>query len=336
MNRQELQRLFEHFKTMKVLIIGDVMVDSYIFGKVDRISPEAPVPVVNVQRKESRPGGAANVARNIQALGALPVLAGCIGNDRDGEELLQILASEGLSTEGMMKLNRPTTVKSRIIGNHHQLLRIDEEFEAPLTALEADLVEKRILQLLEIGNFKAVIFEDYDKGLISESLIKSVVEYCKTHQIIVTADPKKRNFLAYHGVDLFKPNLKEIREGLKILIDPASDESIKQADILLRSNLNHRYSLITLSEHGLVYSNAHEFVRIPAEEIHIADVSGAGDTVISIATLCLVSGIDMKSAAQISNLAGASVCERVGVVPVDATDLFDNALIALTDSTNNE
>ena len=336
MNRQELQRLFEHFKTMKVLIIGDVMVDSYIFGKVDRISPEAPVPVVNVQRKESRLGGAANVARNIKALGAMPVLAGCIGNDRDGEELLRILSAEGLSTEGIMKLNRPTTVKSRIIGNHHQLLRIDEESEADLDALETELVQKTILQLLETGNFKAVIFEDYDKGLISESLIKTVVEYCNKNEIVVTADPKKRNFLAYNGVDLFKPNLKEIREGLKILVDPSSDESLKLADNQLRFSLNHRYSLITLSEHGLVYSNGQEFARIPAEEIHIADVSGAGDTVISIATLCLAAGIDMKSAAQISNLAGASVCERVGVVPVDATELFDKALIALTDSTNSE
>lgn len=336
MNRQELQRLFENFQSMKVLIIGDVMVDSYIFGKVDRISPEAPVPVVNVQRKESRPGGAANVARNIKALGAIPILAGCIGNDRDGDELMRILSAEGLSTIGITILDRPTTVKSRIIGNNHQLLRIDEESEEDLQTHEARLVEENILKLLSEMKFNAVIFEDYDKGLISESLIKSVVEYCNKHGIVVTADPKKRNFLSYFGVDLFKPNLKEIREGLKISVNPASDESLRLADEQLRLKLNHRFSLITLSEHGLVYSNGHEMVKIPAEEINIADVSGAGDTVISAATLCLAAGLDMNSTAAIANLAGASVCERVGVVPVDASELFDNALIALTDSINNE
>jgi D-glycero-beta-D-manno-heptose-7-phosphate kinase len=336
MNRQELQRLFENFQLMKVLIIGDVMVDSYIFGKVDRISPEAPVPVVNVQRKESRPGGAANVARNIKALGATPILAGCIGKDRDGDELMRMLSAEGLSTEGMIKLDRPTTVKSRIIGNHHQLLRIDDESEEDLQSQEAEIVEKKIMQLLAEVKFDAVIFEDYDKGLISDSLIKAVVEYCNNQSIIVTADPKKRNFLSYFGVDLFKPNLKEIREGLKISVNPASDESLRIADEQLRFKLNHRYSLITLSEHGLIYCNGHDLVRIPAEEIHIADVSGAGDTVISAATLCLAAGLDMKSTAAIANLAGASVCERVGVVPVDASELFDSALIALTESINNE
>ncbi|MEX1188059.1 MAG: bifunctional ADP-heptose synthase [Bacteroidia bacterium] len=336
MNRQELQRIFQHFKSLKVLIIGDVMVDSYIFGKVERISPEAPVPVVHVISKEKRLGGAANVARNIKALGATPILSGTIGKDKDGDEFLLMLADEGLSISGMIRLDRPTTVKTRIIGNKHQLLRVDEEVESPLNKAEATHFNDFVLNLLKKEQPNAVIFEDYDKGLIDENLISSVVKYCSENKIQVAADPKSKNFMHYKGVDLFKPNLKEINEGLKTEVDASSDESIKQADQALRQQLKHSLSLITLSEHGLVLTNGQEYYRIPAEEINIADVSGAGDTVISTATLCLVSGIDPKSIAQISNLAGASVCERVGVVPVNASELFDNALIALTDSVNNE
>jgi rfaE bifunctional protein kinase chain/domain len=336
MNRQELQRIFQHFKSLKVLIIGDVMVDSYIFGKVERISPEAPVPVVQVIKKEKRLGGAANVARNIKALGAQPILAGSIGNDRDGDDFMQMLAAEGLSIAGMLRLNRPTTVKTRIIGNKHQLLRVDEELNTPLSEQESIYVRESIKKRLQEEMPDAVIFEDYDKGLIDENLISEVVTYCKAKKILVSADPKSKNFAAYKQVDLFKPNLKEIKEGLMQDIDATSDESLRLADNLLRAQLMHNLSLITLSEHGLVITDGKEFFRIPAEEINIADVSGAGDTVISAATLCYVSGIDLKSIAQIANLAGASVCERVGVVPVNAGELLDNALIALTDSVNNE
>ncbi len=336
MNRQELQRIFQHFKALKVLIIGDVMVDSYIFGKVERISPEAPVPVVQVIKKEKRLGGAANVARNIKALGAQPILAGSIGNDRDGDDFMQMLTDEGLSISGMVRLDRPTTVKTRIIGNKHQLLRVDEELDTAMSDSQGVQVKESILKILQKEAPDAVIFEDYDKGLIDERLIYEVVTFCKANNILVAADPKSKNFAGYKHVDLFKPNLKEIKEGLKQDIDATSNDSLINADNYLRTKLMHNISLITLSEHGLVITDGKEFFRIPAEEINIADVSGAGDTVISAATLCFVSGIDLKSIAQIANLAGASVCERVGVVPVNAGELLDNALIALTDSVNNE
>jgi rfaE bifunctional protein kinase chain/domain len=336
MNRQELQRIFSYFKSLKVLIIGDVMLDHYIFGSVDRISPEAPVPVVKVTSKDDRLGGAANVARNIKALGAQPILAGVIGNDVSGDKFIGILSEEGLSIAGMQRVNRPTTVKTRVIGNKHQLLRIDEELDSQYLSEERKIVTEGILSTLKKEQPDAVIFEDYDKGLIDENLIEKVVDYCKEQKIIVAADPKANNFMNFKAVDLFKPNLKEIREGLKLAISPGDDDSLRNADHLLREKLRHTYSLITLSEHGLLLSDGEEFIRIPAEEINIADVSGAGDTVISTATLCLVAGINLKSIAQISNLAGASVCERVGVVPVNSSELFDSALIALTDSVNNE
>jgi rfaE bifunctional protein kinase chain/domain len=336
MNRQELQRIFEYFRSLRILIIGDVMVDSYVFGKVDRISPEAPVPVVRVTGKEKRLGGAANVARNIKALGATPILAGSLGNDADGDAFLRLMADEGMPVSGLLRTSRPTTVKTRIIGNKFQLLRVDDEQDHPAEQAEEEKIINHILGIIRNEKPDAVIFEDYDKGFISPKLIECVVEHCRASNIITAADPKSRNFLHYKKVDLFKPNLKEIREGLNCLVNPSENASVEAADALLRKKLDHKLSLITLSDQGLVLCDGNLFIRVPAEEIHIADVSGAGDTVISAATLCMVAGIDLKSLAQISNLAGAGVCEKVGVVPVNAAELFDKVLIALTDTVNNE
>lgn len=325
MNQQELQRVFERFPQLSVLIIGDVMVDSYVWGKVDRISPEAPVPVVAVQKKEQRLGGAANVALNVKALGAESVLAATVGNDRDGLAFLDLLKQEGVSAEGMLQIDRPTTVKTRILGNHHQLLRVDEEDDRPLPEKERAQFNRHVLDLLQKRRFDVIIFEDYDKGLIDESLIQSVVASAHQSKSIVAVDPKKRNFLLYRGVDLFKPNLKEIREGLKIEVDPKSLASLSAADDLLRKELGHTWSLITLSEHGMFASNGEELCQVPSRPVTISDVSGAGDTVISTAALCLAAGADISSSTFIANLAGGSVCEKPGVVPVDASALFAEA-----------
>jgi rfaE bifunctional protein kinase chain/domain len=335
MNRQELQRIFQHFRSLRILIVGDVMIDSYVFGKVDRISPEAPVPVVTVKRKEKRLGGAANVARNIKALGAIPILAGAVGKDLDGDVFMDLMSQEGMSVSGLIRTERPTTVKTRIIGNKFQLMRVDEEDDRETTEFEEKSISQHIHQLIKTEKPDAVIFEDYDKGFISRNLIEQVVEVCKAENIITAADPKSRNFLFYRKVDLFKPNLKEIKDGLFVDINPSDNASIASADKLLREKLNHHLSLITLSDQGLALTDGSQMIRIPSEEINIADVSGAGDTVISTAALCLVAGIDLQSLAQIANLAGAGVCEKVGVVPVNAAELLDKALIALTDSVNN-
>ena len=329
MNKEELLRIFDSFNTKRVLIIGDVMVDSYIWGKVDRISPEAPVPVVAVQRKENRLGGAANVALNVKALGANSVLAAVIGNDLDGDNFLKLLEQEGLSSEGIMRLDRPTTVKTRVLGNQHQLLRIDAEDDSELSTSDSIVFIERIVKLLRSERFDVIIFEDYDKGLISQNLIESVVSIAKELNILVAVDPKKRNFLSYKNVNLFKPNLKEIKEGLKMDVDPKSLDSLMAADNKLREELNHTWSLITLSEHGMFASNGTEQSQTPSRPIIISDVSGAGDTVISTAALCLSAGADIETSTFLANLAGASVCEKPGVVSVDAAFLLATAISSI-------
>ena len=329
MKKEELLRIFDSFNTKRVLIIGDVMVDSYIWGKVDRISPEAPVPVVAVQRKENRLGGAANVALNVKALGANSVLAAVIGNDGDGDNFLKLLEQEGLSSEGIMRLNRPTTVKTRVLGNQHQLLRIDAEDDSELSKSDSHVFIERIVKLLRSDRFDVIIFEDYDKGLIAQNLIESVVSIAKELNILVAVDPKKRNFLSYKNVNLFKPNLKEIKEGLKMDVDPKSLDSLMAADNKLREELNHTWSLITLSEHGMFASNGKELSQTPSRPIIISDVSGAGDTVISTAALCLSAGADIETSTFLANLAGASVCEKPGVVSVDAAFLLATAISSI-------
>jgi rfaE bifunctional protein kinase chain/domain len=329
MNKEELLRIFDSFNTKRVLIIGDVMVDSYIWGKVDRISPEAPVPVVAVQRKENRLGGAANVALNVKALGANSVLTAVIGNDLEGDTFLKLLDQEGLSSEGIMRLDRPTTVKTRVLGNQHQLLRIDAEDDSELSTSDSIVFIERIVKLLRSERFDVIIFEDYDKGLISKNLIESVVSIAKELNILVAVDPKKRNFLSYKNVNLFKPNLKEIKEGLKMDVDPKSLDSLMAADNKLREELNHTWSLITLSEHGMFASNGTEQSQTPSRPIIISDVSGAGDTVISTAALCLSAGADIETSTFLANLAGASVCEKPGVVSVDAAFLLATAISSI-------
>jgi rfaE bifunctional protein kinase chain/domain len=329
MNKEELLRIFDSFNKKRVLIIGDVMVDSYIWGKVDRISPEAPVPVVAVQRKENRLGGAANVALNVKALGANSVLTAVIGNDLEGDTFLKLLDQEGLSSEGIMRLDRPTTVKTRVLGNQHQLLRIDAEDDSELSTSDSIVFIERIVKLLRSERFDVIIFEDYDKGLISKNLIESVVSIAKELNILVAVDPKKRNFLSYKNVNLFKPNLKEIKEGLKMDVDPKSLDSLMAADNKLREELNHTWSLITLSEHGMFASNGTEQSQTPSRPIIISDVSGAGDTVISTAALCLSAGADIETSTFLANLAGASVCEKPGVVSVDAAFLLATAISSI-------
>ena len=329
MNKEELLRIFDSFNKKRVLIIGDVMVDSYIWGKVDRISPEAPVPVVAVQRKENRLGGAANVALNVKALGANSVLTAVIGNDLEGDNFLKLLDQEGLSSEGIMRFDRPTTVKTRVLGNQHQLLRIDAEDDSELATSDSIVFIERIVKLLRSERFDVIIFEDYDKGLISKNLIESVVSIAKELNILVAVDPKKRNFLSYKNVNLFKPNLKEIKEGLKMDVDPKSLDSLMAADNKLREELNHTWSLITLSEHGMFASNGTEQSQTPSRPIIISDVSGAGDTVISTAALCLSAGADIETSTYLANLAGASVCEKPGVVSVDAAFLLATAISSI-------
>ena len=315
--------IFEKFNSLNVLIIGDVMIDSYIWGKVERISPEAPVPVVRVTKKENRLGGAANVALNIQSLGASPYICAVIGDDSDGENFLSLLKAQGLSNEGLIKIKtRPTTVKTRIIAHSKQIARVDAETERNLSGSNTLLVLNKIKQIIADHRIDAIIFEDYDKGLITEELISKTVKLAKEMGIITVADPKKRNFNAYKGVQLFKPNLKELREGLKIKIDPLNIEQVEQAVERLKKQLGANTIMLTLSENGVYVSSENGNKHILAHKRDIADVSGAGDTVIATAALCLAAGLNEFKTAEIANLAGGLVCEHVGVVPIDKARLL--------------
>lgn len=316
-----IDSIFAQFSRMNVLVVGDIMLDSYIWGKVDRISPEAPVPVVLVERREDRLGGAANVALNLKALGSqVHILAG-IGNDSYGIILKDLLEREAMNCEGLMRTRSKTTVKTRIIGNAHHLLRLDEE----VTELPNGDVELQIIaafrEKLEKHRFDAVIFEDYDKGFLSERIIVEAIRMCNAAGIKTAVDPKKRNFRHYRNVTLFKPNLKEIKEGLNIAVSGNNSTSLEQADRELRIVLNHENTLLTLSENGVFYSSNGISGRHEAHLRQIVDVSGAGDTVIGVATLCMAAGMPMEQIAEWSNIAGGLACEQVGVVPIKREQL---------------
>ena len=297
--------------------------DSYIWGKTERISPEAPVPIVRVTRKENRLGGAANVALNVQSLGARPYICAVIGEDPEGDEFLSLLDKQNLNTEGILRItNRPTTVKTRIIAQNQQIVRIDAETETSISDLDTESILVKIKSLIDSKNISAIIFEDYDKGLISKQLIDVVVQLARKNNIVTAVDPKKRNFLDYTGVNLFKPNLKELKEGLKIEIDPANIKDVEEAVNKLKAQLGVNSVMLTLSEQGVFISSDTGKKHYQAHKRDIADVSGAGDTVIATTALCLAAGLDVFKTAEIANLAGGLVCEHVGVVPIDKSRLL--------------
>jgi len=331
---QDIALLFQNFTSYRVLVIGDVMVDSYLIGKVERISPEAPVPIVALKQRNNMLGGAANVALNILSLGAEAILCSVIGNDKQGDELLNLMNNTGLKSEGIIRSSeRITTTKYRIISNHTQMLRVDEEMDSDLTENESKALMERISKLVATQKPNVIILQDYNKGVLTPSVIQNVAKLAAASGIPVAVDPKKKNFKAYNGVTLFKPNLKEIIEGLKIEIDPKSEKSLQEAANLLHENENIEQVMITLSEYGIFISSKNEkgnhSVIIPAVKRSIADVSGAGDTVISVAALCLAAKTDPFRMASLSNRAGGLVCEQSGVVPVDKDRLLSEAIAEL-------
>ncbi|HMI65449.1 MAG TPA: bifunctional ADP-heptose synthase [Cyclobacteriaceae bacterium] len=321
-----LQQIFQSFNTLSVLIIGDVMLDSYIWGAVERISPEAPVPVVRVKKKDYRLGGAGNVALNVQSLGAKPILCSLIGNDEEGKKLMQCLDDNGISKEGItISHDRPTTVKTRVIASHQHVARVDEESDEALS----DREEKEILERIQkvLPQCQVVIFEDYDKGVLNPRIIEAAVQLAHQHKIPTVVDPKKRNFLAYKNVTLFKPNLKELREGMKVDVDAGNQKQVSHTVALLKEKLGAQGVMVTLSEHGLYIDQQDQKIKLPAHVREIADVSGAGDTVISIAALCAALSLPPQLTASLSNLGGGLVCQHTGVVPIDKEELLREALL---------
>lgn len=329
-----INNLFEKFTETHALVIGDLMIDAYSWGKVNRISPEAPVPIVNITKREHRLGGAGNVALNLISLGAKTTLCSVVGKDYSGGQILDLMQEKKLNTNGILSsARRRTTIKERIISNGQQLLRVDSEDTHMLSQEEESefwaLIEKLLQEKVDV-----VVFEDYDKGCITPNIIAKTVDYCQKKGIPTVVDPKKRNFLQYKNVTLFKPNLKELKEGLKL--EDTAEHPKKIAEIgseQLVSQFGIKNTLITLSENGVVVFDGKNHTHIKAHVREIADVSGAGDTVVSVAALCLAQHIDLPSIGALSNLAGGLVCEHIGVVPIDKEELLNEAIFLDADKT---
>jgi len=331
MQKVHLEQLFQQFNNLTALIVGDVMIDAYYWGKVERISPEAPVPVVQVNKKENRLGGAANVALNIQSLGAKAIICSVVGDGSKGDIFRKILKENGFSTAGIIDSpERMTTVKTRVISGGQHLLRVDEEITTRLSPTDERNLLECIKTLLETQKIDVIILEDYNKGILTEKVIETTIKLARVKNIPTTVDPKKDNFLTYKGCTLFKPNLKELKEGLNIQFDKTNTDALKKAIEQLEAELNNEVTMVTLSELGIMVKDQDGFTFEAAYPREILDVSGAGDTVIGVASLALAAGANPADFSRLANLAGGLVCEKVGVVPVDKESLLQEAMEKMT------
>ena len=306
------------------------MLDTYWWGQVDRISPEAPVPVVSLLRKEHRVGGAANVALNTVALGAQTTIVSVIGSDNDGVLLQSLFEAEHIDTSYLLThASRITTNKTRVMSRNQQMMRLDAEITTPISSE----IEKALLQkfttCLDAKNPDVVIFEDYDKGVLTPTFIEAAIAICTARNIVMSVDPKKNNFLAYKGVTLFKPNLKEVKEGLQVPIAAVTLENLRAVHAALQTHLAHQISLITLSEKGMFFDTGADAKIIPTHVRSIADVSGAGDTVIAVASLVYAATKNIELATEMANIAGGLVCEEVGTAAINKTRLLSECKLLL-------
>ena len=314
MRSEELER----FNGLKALIVGDVMIDTYTKGVVERMSPEAPVPIVNLTERFDRLGGAANVALNLKALGAEPMVCSVVGDDEAGKTLIRLMQSQGLEVSGLVSSNqRRTTVKHRVLDGARQLLRIDEEDTFDLSDTEQSVLSLLVRRALEQTHVDVVVLQDYNKGVLTKTLIQELIALCHKHSVPVVVDPKKKNFFAYRGATLFKPNAKELREGLGVTAETL--EELQAAMRKLQGRIDCPYLMVTLSDKGVMMLHNGTFTHLPAHPRDIADVSGAGDTVLSVAALGVALTKAPEEIAQLSNIAGGLVCESIGVVPIDKT-----------------
>lgn len=318
-----LEKLFDEFTKMKVAVLGDVMLDTYWWGEVERISPEAPVPVVAVSKRELRVGGAGNVALNLQHLGAEVSLITVLGADDDGVQLKKLLRDNKINTEFIIESNkRITTNKIRIISRNQQMLRLDAEHIFDLDEADELLLISQVKKYIEEKKPDVIILEDYNKGILTAKMITAVISFCNIHGITVTVDPKRKNFFEYKNVSLFKPNLHEVFASLNIIPAEITEDQLHEIHQRLKEKLNHGVSLITLSEKGVFYKDGKGSQLIPSFRRNIADVSGAGDTVIAVASLVYAATKEMPLAAMVANIAGGIVCEEVGTVAINKEKLF--------------
>jgi rfaE bifunctional protein kinase chain/domain len=320
---------FEQLPTLRVAVVGDLMLDTYFFGQIDRISPEAPVPVVAHQHQEERIGGAGNVARNLRALGTQVELISLVGQDEAAIILHDLLNQAGIGTK-LLEVDpaRPTTRKTRVLDQQKQLLRLDKESTQELDPEKESRWLARIEQYLRTERPQLLILEDYNKGVLSRSLIQSLVSLCRELNIVTAVDPKKKNFFAYQQVDLFKPNWREVSEALSFQAVPDADR-LNQVHHALTDRLHHQVTLITLSEKGVYYQTAENAEWLSGHPRNIVDVSGAGDTVIAVAAAAYAITRDASCMANLANLAGGLVCEKVGTSPI-ASDALRNECVRLS------
>lgn len=318
---ESIEKLKSNFAKKNIAVIGDLMLDCYYTGKVNRISPEAPVPVLDVEKIFKRIGGAANVAFNIASLGGNPFPVGVIGNDTEGNELKHLLQEARIINEGIIiDSNRPTTTKTRVIAEGQHVVRIDNESKKDIST-EA---EQNIISYLNkiSDNLDAVILEDYNKGVLTKSLISKIIDLFNAKNILITVDPKKNNFFEYKNVSVFKPNKKETEDALNIKLN--NEEDIENAGLVLLNELNAQNVIITLGEKGMaIFKKGEKYIRIPTRARKVADVSGAGDTVIATLTMAICSGLDIVNSSSLANYAAGIVCEEVGIVPIDKKVLFN-------------
>ena len=324
-------QLFRDFETMKVGVIGDVMLDTYIWGEVDRISPEAPVPIVSLHHREQRLGGAGNVALNLRSMGARPFVVSVTGADDDASCLMKLYAEKGINTDYCFgSKNRVTTNKTRIISRNQQMLRLDAEITNDLAEADEQKLLQEFQRFLDEQKPQVVILEDYNKGVLTKTVINGVIAMCRESGVITAVDPKRKNFFAYKDVDIFKPNLKEVREALNLFSVNAQVDDLRTIHQQLQANLHHQVSFITLSEKGVFYQKEGNAAIIPSHIRNIADVSGAGDTVIAVAALVYAARQNVHLMAELANIAGGLVCEEVGTAAINPSKLFHECELLLS------
>jgi len=306
------------------------MLDTYWWGHVERISPEAPVPVVLLDKRELRIGGAGNVALNLVSLGAVTSIFSVIGEDDAGKALDNLMTEQGIDTSYIIcSKTRRTTDKTRIISRNQQMMRLDAETTADLITTAEDALIDRIREYIISEKPAVIIFEDYNKGVLTGRVITEVISICQQHNVITAVDPKRKNFFSFKGVTIFKPNLKEVKDALNLLVDDPDKDSLKQIHQLLKEQLNHDISFITLSEKGVYFQNGKAAAIIPSHLRNIADVSGAGDTVIAVAALLYATTGDVQLMAEVANIAGGLVCEEVGTAAISKEKLLHECKLLL-------
>ncbi|MBA2501025.1 MAG: carbohydrate kinase [Chitinophagaceae bacterium] len=328
---EDIDKLFKTFSSLRVGVIGDVMLDTYMWGNVERISPEAPVPVVSMHHREQRIGGAGNVALNICSLGGKASIISVIGNDEEGKKLQDLFNENQIDTSYLAQSgDRITTNKIRIISRNQQMMRLDAEITNDLNSELENLLFESLTQFINKEKPNIIIFEDYNKGVLTENFISRAISLCRRKKVITAADPKRKNFFSYRHVDIYKPNLKEVKEGLNLIFDEVSLSLLKNIHAEIHKLLKHRVSLITLSEKGIFYQDSNNAAIIPSHMRKISDVSGAGDTVIAVASLVYAATQNAHLMAEVANIAGGLVCEEVGTAAVKKEKLLQECMFLLS------